>query len=147
MTNKDKLLKFRAFALTCRTSIINEDAMTAEQLSLVNNKKIAECIEVVDALADSISNMAVLLDYDQEDEELVLTIQDKAKEIKAQCDSSYVNLFNEDAMTSLEREGCMARAINECVKAVNMLTDLVLEINEKFTLDFISDDNMLVIGG
>ena len=147
MNIKDRILNFKRFAITNMTSIYNEDAVTGGMLALQNANKMRECLETVDALATAIGNMAVLLDYNQEDEELQLTIQTACEEIKAQANASYTSLYNEDAMTTLEREGCMAAAINECVKTINMLSDLVLMINDKIALDFITDEEMLVIKG
>lgn len=142
-------MKFQAFALTNMTGLYNEDSMTAQQLNIVNNNKIKECLEAVADLTEAIENMkeTLKINYSGDAEELELTIDQKVAAIKTQVDSSYVCIFNEDAMTNLELAGHTARAVNECLKAVNMLSDLVLEVNEIITLNYIAPEEMLVAGG
>jgi len=149
MNLKDKIMKFQAFALTNMTGLYNEDSMTAQQLNIVNNNKIKECLEAVADLTEAIENMkeTLKINYSGDAEELELTIDQKVAAIKTQVDSSYVCIFNEDAMTNLELAGHTARAVNECLKAVNMLSDLVLEVNEIITLNYIAPEEMLVAGG
>lgn len=149
MNIRDKIMKFQAFALTNMTSLYNEDSMTAQQLNIVNANKIKECLVAVDDLATAIENMksALKLNYTGDSEELELTLDQKVTAIKEQVNNSYVCIFNEDAMTSLELAGHTAKAVNECLKAVNMLSDLVLEVNEIIALGYLSNDEMLVVGG
>ena len=149
MDLKDRILNFQRFALTNATGLYNEDSMTAQQLNIVNSNKIKECLLAVDDLAVAIENMktALKLNYNGDSEELELTLDAKVKAIKEQVNNSYVCIFNEDAMTNLELAGCTAKAVNECIKAVNMLSDLVLEVNEIIALGYVSEEEMLVVGG
>lgn len=149
MTFKDKIARFHAFALTTMTSLYNEDSMTAQQLNIANANKIKECLLMVDDLATGISNIKDFLkiSYNEENEELELTIGQKVEELKTQVNNAYVCIFNEDAMTSLELAGHTARAINECIKAVNMLSDLVLEVNDFVALNYVPEEEMLIVGG
>lgn len=149
MNLKDRILKFQRFALTNSTSLYNEDSMTAQQLNIVNANKIKECLLAVDDLTTAIDNMksALALNYNGDAEELELTLDAKIKAIKDQVNASYVTIFNEDAMTSLELAGCTAKAVNECLKSINMLSDLVLEVNEILVTAYIPESEMYVIGG
>lgn len=149
MNIKDRILNFQRFALTNSTSIYNEDSMTAQQLNIATANKIKECLITVDDLATAIENMktALKLNYNGDTEELELTLDAKITAIKDQVNASYVCIFNEDAMTSIELAGNTAKAVNECIKAVNMLSDLVLEVNEIITLGYIAEQEMMIIGG
>lgn len=145
----DRILKFQRFALTSATSIYNEDSMTAQQLNVVNANKIKECLLAVDDLSTAIENMkaGIVANYNGDKEELELSIGDKVAAIKDQVKASYVCVFNENAMTSLELAGNTAKAVNECLKAVNMLSDLVLEVNKLILLGYMPGDEMLIVGG
>ena len=149
MTIKDRILNFQRFALTNSTSIYNEDSMTAQQLNIATANKMKECLLAVDDLATAIENMkeALKLNYNGDSEELELTLTEKVTAIKDQVNSSYVHIFNENAMTSIELAGCTAKAVNECIKAVNMLSDLVLEVNEIIIMNYIDEEEMLDLGG
>lgn len=149
MNLKDRILKFQRFALTNSTSLYNEDGMTAQQLNIVNANKIKECLLAVDDLTTAIENMksALQLNYNENTEELEITLDAKIKAIKEQVNTSYVCVFNEDAMTSLELAGCTAKAVNECLKAINMLSDLVLEVNKVIALSYEPNEEMLIVGG
>lgn len=149
MELKDRILRFQRYALTNSTSIYNEDSMTAQQLNIASANKIKECLLAVDDLATAIENMktALKLNYEGDAEELELTLDAKIAAIKEQVNYSYVTIFNEDAMTSLELAGCTARAVNECLKSINMLSDLVLEVNEIIALGYVAPEEMLVVGG
>ena len=149
MNLKDRILRFQRFALTNSTSMYNEDSMTAQQLNIATANKVKECLVAVDDLATAIENMksALKINYDGDTEELELTLDAKITAIKEQVNASYVCIFNEDAMTSIELAGNTARAVNECLKAINMLSDLVLEVNKLIALNYLSDEEMLVVGG
>lgn len=149
MNLKDRILNFQRFALTNSTGLYNEDSMTAQQLNIVNANKIKECLVAVDDLSTAIENMksTLKLNYNGDSEELELTLDQKITAIKEQVNSSYVCIFNEDAMTNLELAGHTAKAVNECLKAVNMLSELVLEVNKIIAMGYVSEDEMLVVGG
>lgn len=149
MNFRDKIERFHRFALTCSTGIYNEDSMTAQQLNIASANKIKECLLMVDDLATGIANIKDFLqiNYDDMAEELEITIGQKVEKLKEQVNNSYVHIVNEDARTNLELAGCTAKAVNECVKAVNMLSDLVLEVNDFIAFNYVPDQQMLVIGG
>lgn len=142
-------MRFQAYALTNSASIYNEDSMTAQQLNIASANKIKECLLAVDDLATAIENMksALKLNYDGDTEELELTLDAKITAIKDQVNNSYVCIFNEDAMTSLELAGNTARAVNECLKSINMLADLVIEVNKLIALGYLESEEMLIVGG
>lgn len=149
MNIKDRILNFQRFALTNSASIYNEDSMTAQQLNIATANKMKECLVAVDDLATAIENMktALKLNYNGDSEELEITLDTKITAIKEQVNASYVHIFNENAMTSLELAGCTAKAVNECIKAVNMLSDLVLEVNEVIALGYLAEQEMMILGG
>lgn len=145
----DRILNFQRYALTNSTSLYNEEGMTAQQLNIRSANKIKECLLAVEDLATAIENMKeyIKMSYTGDAEELELTIDQKVADIKTQVNSSYVGLFNENAMTSLELAGCTAKAVNECLKAVNMLSDLVLEVNGLISMYYEPGEEALLVGG
>lgn len=149
MNIKDKLLKFQRFGLTNTTGTYNEDSMTAQELNLINANKIKECLEAVELQRQAIENMkeAILLKYTGDTEELEITIDTQIAEIRKQVDASYVCIYNEDAMDNLELAGHTARAVNECLKAINMMTDVIVSINNSLLLGYIPEEEMAILGG
>lgn len=104
MNFRDKILKFNAYALTSATSVYNEDSMTAQQLAITSANKVKECLTMVDALAEAIENIKNFLkiNYNEDSEELELTIQGKIDEIRLQVTNTYACMFDEDSMSTLE---------------------------------------------
>lgn len=149
MLLKDSLRRFQRYALTNSVGVYNEDSMTAQQLNIATANKIKECLLAVDNLALALENMKeqIGLKYDGDSEELVLSLQEKIDDIREQVNSSYVCIFNENAMTSIELAGSTAKAVNECLKAVNMLIDVVFEVNDKLALSYANNSEMLILGG
>lgn len=147
MNFRDRIARFHNFALTNNLGVYNEDSMTAQELSIRSANKIKECLLMVDDLAKGIENIKDFLKLSYDSEELELTIGQKVEELKEQVNSSYVCIFNENAMTQLELAGQTAKAVNECIKAVNMLSDLVLEVNNIIALNYVQSEKMLIIGG
>ena len=149
MDLKDRILNFQRYALTNSVGIYNEDSMTAQQLNIVNANKIKECLLAVEDLATAIENMKapLKLNYNGDAEELELTLDQKVNAIKEQVNSSYVCIFNENAMTNLELAGNTAKAVNECLKAVNMLSELVIDVNDIIAMNYASESEMLIVGG
>lgn len=148
MNFRDRILRFQQYALTNSTSIYNEDSVTAQQLNIVNANKIKECLLAVEDLTQIIDNFKAQLvaDYNGDSEELELGITGQITAIKEQVNKSYVSIFNENAMTSLELAGCTAKAVNECLKSINMLADLCLDIDKAILLSYVSEEEMLEIG-
>ena len=148
MNFKDRILNFQRYALTNMTSVYQEDAMTAQELNIKTAQKIVECLKEVEVLATAIENIKKFLqmEYEDQSEELVINIEQAVADIKTQVNNSYIHVFDENAMTASELAGCMARNVNECLKAVNMLSDLVLEINDNIITYDIGAE-MLTIGG
>lgn len=72
MTVAEKIEKLRAYALTAKTCIYNEDAMTAIQLAGQTACKVNECVEAINLMLDTIEDTLKLLgvEYDPETEEL-----------------------------------------------------------------------------
>ena len=70
----ENLELLRAYALTCKTAIYNEDAMTAIELAGCTAKKVNEVVDVVNKMIDIIDELAGLHDveYDEATESLVL---------------------------------------------------------------------------
>lgn len=150
MNIRDKIAKFRAFALASHTTLYNEDSMTVSQLTIECNKKVSECMEYLLELTQEVEGMksALGLDYDSESEELtVKTIEEKVQAIKTQADSCYVNIVDEDSMTAIEQVGRAMCMINECIKSINMLGDLILEIKDKTGLNYNSEAEELTVTG
>lgn len=148
MNIKDSILNFQRYALTNMTSVYGEDALTAQELNIKTASKIVECLKEVEVLATAIENIKKFLqmEYNEESAELVISIEQAVADIKTQVNSSYINIFDENAMTASELAGAMACKVNECLKAVNMLSDLVLEINDNIITYDIGAE-MLTIGG
>ena len=150
MSVMDKLIRFKAYAMTnSNIGVYNEDAMTSNRLQIVTADKVKECLEQVNVLTEAITNIQETLSikYTEETEELEVTIGSRVAEIKEQVNASYVCIYNEDAMTQLELAGQTAKAVNECLKAINMLTDLVLDINNFLLLHYVEGDEMIILGG
>ena len=148
MELRDRISRFQNYALTNATSLYNEDSRTAQQLAIQSANKIKECLLAVEDLTVAIENIQKYLkmEYAEESEEIVLTIEQSVKNIKDQVNASYVSIFNEDAMTTGELAGCTAKAVNECLKAINMLADLVLDISDN-VITYDIDGQMLILGG
>ena len=75
MTISDKIEHIRAYALTCRASVINEDAMTAIELAGCTAKKVNEVVDLVNQLVDLVEKMAIVAninDYDESTETLIV---------------------------------------------------------------------------
>lgn len=149
MNLRDRIARFHNFALTNNLSIYNEDSTTAQKLTIDCVNKMKECLLMVDDLAKGIENIKdfLQLNYNEKEEELELTIGQKVAELKEQVNASYVCVFDENAMSTLELAGNTAKAVNECIKAVNMLSDLVLEVNDFIALNYVPGEEMLVVGG
>lgn len=149
MQFNDKLNNFRRYALTSNTSIYNEDAVTAQGLLMECRKTIAECMKEVNRSSERLKVIEdnLSISYDGDIEELKLSITNAVALIKEQVESSYTSLFNEDAMTNLENSGQMAKAVNECVKAVNLLSDTVDLITDHLKLTYDGNNEEITIGG
>lgn len=73
-TLHENLEKLHAYALTCRTAIYNEDAMTAIELAACTAKKVNEVIDLVNALTEVIMALPeVVALYDADKENLTIT--------------------------------------------------------------------------
>lgn len=72
-TTIEKINKLRAFALTAKTAIYNEDAMTAIELSGQTACKVNECVEVINQMLDITADLARGINYDPDNEEIILT--------------------------------------------------------------------------
>lgn len=74
MTVNEKLAKLHAYALSAKTSIINEDAMTAIELAAATACKVNECVDAINLLIEVIEGMgtALGLDYDAETETIII---------------------------------------------------------------------------
>lgn len=77
MTYLTKIEELRAYALTCRASIYNEDAMTAIQLAGCTAKKVNEVVDLVNSMLDLLEKIAAEADilpneYDETSETLVV---------------------------------------------------------------------------
>ena len=149
MNLRDKIARFHNFALTNHLSLYDEKSVTAQQLAIASADKMKECLLMVDELSTAIENIKdfIGMRYDGTTEILELTIEQKVAELKEQVNSSYVHIFDENAMTIDELAGNTAKAVNECIKAVNMLSDIVLEVNNFVALNYVSTEEMLVVGG
>ena len=74
MSITEKLAQLRAYAITAKTCIYNEDAMTALELSGATACKVNECVEAINLLIDVIEEIqgATGLDYDATSENLFI---------------------------------------------------------------------------
>lgn len=149
MNIRDKLLKFKRYAIASHTGLYNEDSTTASALVMECNKKVAECLEFIIELQEDVNKIKDQLNitYAEESEELTLTIAEKVTAIQDQVNASYVCLVDEDSMTAIEQAGKCAQGVNECLKAINMMGELIAEINDKVGLDYDSNEEMLTITG
>lgn len=136
-------------------SVFHENSMSPIELNGEISKLINECLEIVNNLVDNLKdiNGAITTDYNESNEmlsiyyeALIKVISESVTAIKEQVDASYVYVYNEDAMNNLELAGCTAKSINECLKAINMLYDLVKEIKNSVIVDYTINEEMLKIG-
>lgn len=79
MSTVEKLKQIRALALTAKTSIYNEDAMTAIELAGVTACKVNEVVDIVNKMIDAVEdvivdveNIATIVSYDIDNEELTV---------------------------------------------------------------------------
>jgi len=78
MTTLEKITKLRAYALTAKTAIYNEDAMTAIQLAGVTACKVNECIDAINGMLEICEEVFAeilkheALNYDDSSEELLI---------------------------------------------------------------------------
>lgn len=62
----EEIMRLKAYALTCRASIINEDAMTALELAGCTAKKVNEVVDLVNQMLDLIDKISAHYDADTE---------------------------------------------------------------------------------
>lgn len=77
MTNLEKLQQIRAYALTCRAAVVNEDAMTAIELAGCTAAKVNEVVDLVNQILDYIEKVITSGDiatneYDETRETLII---------------------------------------------------------------------------
>ena len=75
MNTMEKLAKIRAYALTAKTAIYNEDAMTAIELAGQTACKVNECVDAMNMLIEAVEELIVdinPIDYDGSTEELII---------------------------------------------------------------------------
>lgn len=149
MNPKARMMKFKRFGLTNAISLYNEDSMTAQQLVIEGNRKIAECLSEIERMWVDIEDIkaSLLLTYTGDKEELEISIDEALEEVKKQVDASYRCIIDEDSMTALEQAGSQAAAINECIKAVNMMVDIVKSVKEEVGLSYNPTSEELTIKG
>lgn len=147
MQFNDYITELGRYGLTGKTGIYNEDNTTAQQLNMLSARKIRECLRVVYRLGEKLERMELVLEYSYENKELSVGMEEKINDLKNQINSSYVCVFNEDAMTQIELAGNTAKAVNECLKAVNMLADLVNDLDKLTSLHYTEAEKMLILGG
>lgn len=58
----EKLEALRAFAITARTAIYNEDAMTAIELAGVTACKVNQCVEAINSIIDILEDLNIDVD-------------------------------------------------------------------------------------
>lgn len=148
MDYKDQIRMFQTYALTNSVSIYNEESKTAQGLMIQCAKKVQECMKILSIYGDMIENIQKYLkmEYEEQSEELVMTMTEKVEALKVQINNSYVDIYNECAMSSGELAGHTAKAVNECLKACNMLGDLLIDINDSLLIYDIGSE-MLIVGG
>ena len=69
MNVAEKIAQIRAYAITAKTAIYNEDAMTAIELAGVTACKVNECVNAINMIVevlDTITSNNVLYDENQE---------------------------------------------------------------------------------
>lgn len=148
MNYKDQIRLFQTFALTNSVSVYGEESKTAQALMIQCTKKIQECMKILAVYGEMIENIQKFLkmEYQEESEELVMTLEQKVEALKVQVNNSYVDIYNEDAMDLGELAGHTAKAVNECLKACNMLGDLLVEINDN-VITYEVGSEMFIVGG
>lgn len=149
MNHIDKINRFRRFGLTNNVGLYNEDSTTAQALNIQCNKKMIECLnEIEKQWADiELIKKALNLNYSEGSEELELTITESLEAIKVQVDSSYRAIVDENSMTSIEQAGCQAAAINECLKAINMMREVIDKVKTTIGLTYDGSMEELTITG
>lgn len=149
MNFKDRIRNYHNYGLTTSVGVYNEDSMTAQQLNIQSANKIIECLKAVEEKANRLTAIEekLKIEYNEGNEELILTFEEEISALKDQINNSYRCIFDEDAMTNLEQAGNMARAVNECVKTVNMFVAVVEEIEDFIALHYDPATEMLTIGG
>lgn len=107
--------------------LFNENAKSPIEVAGNVNCAINECLNVLNTV------VARLLDYP--------TIEKALNELKTAVNGSYVDVYNECAMTYLELAGSTAKAVNDLVKLLNSLEETVTKIavlyngeNEELTM-------------
>lgn len=73
MNFSEKLEALRAFAITAKTAIYNEDAMTAIELAGVTACKVNECVEAINKIVDLLDEIVTNnILYDAENERITI---------------------------------------------------------------------------
>lgn len=79
MDYKEQLIKLHALAITAKTAIYNEDAMTALELAGVTACKVNQCVDVIneiittiEELATDVESIGTIVGYDVDKEELLV---------------------------------------------------------------------------
>lgn len=70
----EQLEKIRAYALTAKATIYNEDAMTALELAGVTACKVNQCVDAINALCDLVEEIQIdiALRYDPDGEGITI---------------------------------------------------------------------------
>ena len=67
----ERIEKVRALALTAKTAIYNEDAMTAIELAGVTACKVNQCVEAINAMLELLEVLDItIFEYDETNEGL-----------------------------------------------------------------------------
>lgn len=77
MTVSEKIAQLRAYALTAKTAIYNEDAMTAIELAGQTACKVNECVVAINGILDILDKIetngsSVDLSYNAESEGIII---------------------------------------------------------------------------
>ena len=79
MSTTEQIIKLKTLAVTAKTAIYNEEAMTALELAGVTACKVNQCIdaintiiETIDVIATDIKNIGVKIEYDPKTEGVIL---------------------------------------------------------------------------
>ena len=71
----EKLIKLRAYAVTAKTAIYNEDAMTAIELAGQTACKVNECVDAINMLIEVVEELTTdirELEYNADSEEIII---------------------------------------------------------------------------
>lgn len=139
----------RMLITTPLVTSVNEDNVTAMELTRVCTRKVNECVEVINTTIKRVEEIYNKVNFSVAGEELAYSISENFTRIRKESNTLATNISNyrpSDQLTAMECAGCLANYINECARLVNELSANVESLDNAITISVTGDTLELPIG-